>query len=184
MNSQLDALMQKAKKPTKERGFVAEKIATYKSKKHRVLARGRKGQSEATGYLSKVIKKAVSIAELLTREDQEENLRVIREAKKATHHVFNTETKKLELVPDHKTRLAAVVLDLGYSEGKPVDRQLNLNVKYDELSEDLKLLKNSPAGRRFMESIGMVQKSGGERVGEDMEQFQDDGKNRVVTLEK
>jgi hypothetical protein len=156
---QLDAAMQQANK-AKKGGFVREKMRKH-SKTKGWDTRARKGQGEWPGYLSKVIKKAASIAELLTGDDQEENLRVIREAKNATHRVFNLETKKMELVPDHKTRLAAVVLDLGYSEGKPVDRRLNLNVKYNELSEDLELLKRSPAGRRFMEALGSVQKPGG-----------------------
>ena len=74
------------------------------------LARGARARKEIRGSLSKIIKKAASITELLTEHDQEENLRVIRDAKKATHRIYDGEQKRLVEVPDHKMRLAAVAL--------------------------------------------------------------------------
>ena len=38
----------------------------------------------------------------MTNEDVEEDLRVLREAKKATHHVYDTKKKCLVKVPDTK----------------------------------------------------------------------------------
>src|SRR5215472_3259864 len=61
-------------------------------------------------------------------EDVEEDLRVLRDAKNATHRIFNTQTKKLEEVPDHKTRLAATTLSRAYHEGKPVERSVTAHV--------------------------------------------------------
>jgi hypothetical protein len=43
-------------------------------------------------------------------------VRVLREAKNATHRVFDPATKQLIEVPDHKTRLAAITLELAYTE--------------------------------------------------------------------
>jgi hypothetical protein len=81
-----------------------------------------RARSKSANAIAKVMKKAALIAELLTENDQLENLRVIREAKKATYRWYNPETKKAELIPDTKARLAGAVLDLAYREGKPVER--------------------------------------------------------------
>jgi hypothetical protein len=114
-------------------GFVKNKIKSQDRPN-----RGSRARKEWRGCLAKVIKKAASIAELLTEHDQEENLRVIREAKRATYRVFNLETKKMEEVPDHKTRLAAVVLDLAYREGKPVERQISVIGSAEDFVEVLR----------------------------------------------
>jgi hypothetical protein len=102
--------------------------------------------------LAKVIKKAKSIGELLTADDQEENLRVIREAKNATHRIFNIDEKQSEDVPDHKTRLAATMLDLAYREGKPVERQITAAVKFEDLAQLQDRVSQSPAFKQLEES--------------------------------
>jgi len=84
-------------------------------------ARG-KEESQIPCYVAKVYKKAAQIADLMTGEDVEADLKVLRDAKKATHHVYDTKKKKLVKVPDHKTRLAATTLSRAYHEGKPVER--------------------------------------------------------------
>jgi hypothetical protein len=112
--------------------------------------RGSRARKAWRGSIAKVIRRAASIAELLTENDQRENLRVIREAKRATHRVFNFETKKTEAVPDHKTRLAGVMLDLAYREGKPVERSMELTGNFKELSEVLADLEQSPEARRLL----------------------------------
>jgi hypothetical protein len=66
--------------------------------------------------LAKVVKKAAQIADLMTGEDVEADLKVLRDAKKATHHIYDTKKKKLVKVPDHKTRLAATTLSRAYHE--------------------------------------------------------------------
>ena len=96
--------------PEKTSGYVKNKIKS--NKKGRPLARARKEHWPTS--LAKVIKKAISISERLTERDQAANVRVLREAKNATHRVFDPATKQLIEVPDHKTRLAAVALDPAY----------------------------------------------------------------------
>ncbi|HAF15789.1 MAG TPA: hypothetical protein DHU55_14240 [Blastocatellia bacterium] len=81
----------------------------------------------------------------LTEDDQLENLRVIREAKRATHKVFD--------VPDMKYRLAGVVLDLSYREGKPIERAVNVNIGHEELSETIEKIKNSPAAQEALKQL-------------------------------
>lgn len=145
-----------------KRGYVREKIAN-KSKKRKAVAPARKAEKEL-GSLAKVIKKAASIAELLTDDDQEENLRVIREAKKATHHVYDQIKKCLVPVPDTKHRLAAVILDLAYREGRPVERSVTAAVPFDELSDRVERFKRSPAAQDFILRLAdQIQKSGVEK---------------------
>lgn len=140
---------------TQVSGGESEKIPGYvknKIKSKNRPNRGSRARKEWRVCLAKVIKKAASIAELLTEHDQEENLRVIRQAKRATHRVFNLETKAMEEVPDHKTRLAAVVLDLAYREGKPVERQLQIRGKFEDLNQLFERVQNSPAASRALEA--------------------------------
>ena len=125
--------------------FVKKKIREN-SKTHGPIAHARKEQWPKS--LAKVIKKAISISELLTEEDQEENLRVIREAKQATHKIFDPVTKTLIDVPDTKSRLAGVALDLAYREGRPVERQIKVNTNFDDFSELLKKFRSSPEAMR------------------------------------
>ena len=61
-------------------------------------------------------------------------MRVLREAKVATHRIFDPATKQLIEVPDHKTRLAAITLELAYTEGRPVERQLTVNASSDDFA--------------------------------------------------
>jgi hypothetical protein len=79
-----------------------------------------------------VIKKAISISELLTERDQAASVRVLREAKAATHRIFDPITKQLIEVPDHKTRLAAITLELAYTEGRPVEKVLTVHGSTDD----------------------------------------------------
>jgi hypothetical protein len=77
-------------------------------------------------------------------------VRVLREAKAATHRVFDPTTKQLIEVPDHKTRLAAVTLELAYTEGRPIERQMSLSGKFEDLAALQERLKHSPAFQRIM----------------------------------
>ena len=47
---------------------------------------------------------------------------------------FRPATKQLIEVPDHKTRLAAVTLELAYTEGRPIERQMSLSGKFEDLA--------------------------------------------------
>jgi hypothetical protein len=127
-------------------GYVKNKIKG--SKKGRLLARARKEHWPPS--LAKVIKKAISISERLTERDQAASVRVLREAKAATHRVFDPATKQLIEVPDHKTRLAAVTLELAYSEGRPIERQMSLSGKFEDLAALQERLKHSPVFQQIM----------------------------------
>jgi hypothetical protein len=126
-------------------GYVKNKIKS--NKKGEPLARARKEPWPTS--LAKVIKKSISISQLLTERDQAANVRVLREAKSATHRIFDPATKRLIEVPDHKTRLAAITLELAYSEGRPVERQISVSGDYDDLGEMLEMVKNSDEWKRI-----------------------------------
>jgi hypothetical protein len=143
LNTQLTA-----DEPEKNPGYVKAKIKS--NKKGRALARARKEHWPTS--LAKVIKKAISISERLTERDQAASVRVLREAKAATHRVFDPATKQLIEVPDHKTRLAAITLELAYTEGRPVERQMSVSGKFEDLADMQKRLENSPAFKELMES--------------------------------
>ncbi len=72
--------------------YVKDKIKG--DKKGGEVARARKEHWPTS--LAKVIKKAISISELMTEEDQVASVRVLREAKSATHRVFDPATKQLK----------------------------------------------------------------------------------------
>jgi hypothetical protein len=123
-------------------GFVKRKIHEN-SKKGESVVRARKEHWPTS--LAKVIKKAISISELLTERDQAASVRVLREAKAATHRVFDPATKQLIEVPDHKTRLAAITLELAYTEGRPIERQLVATGKFTDFQALIEKVKSSPA---------------------------------------
>jgi len=99
-----------------------------------------------------VYKKAAQIADLMTGEDVEADLKVLREAKKACHHVYDTEKKKLVKVPDHKTRLAATTLSRAYHEGKPIERKEVLTADLLTFEEKLRRLQQSERFKQLQNS--------------------------------
>lgn len=136
------------------RGFVKRKIKRAAPPKDALVARARKEQWPVS--LAKVIKKAVSISELMTEEDAKENVRVLREAKKATHRIYDAEQGKLIEVPDHKTRLAAITLELAYREGRPVERQIQLQRNVGGLAETLEAANNSPEMQAILAAMNSL----------------------------
>lgn len=95
------------------------------------------------GNLSKIVKKALLLADLLVPGDKEASAKVLREAKLATHRIYDVAKKRLLEVPDHKTRLAAIALELAYSEGK--DALGRTNMSFEDLGTLLAKLQQSPA---------------------------------------
>ena len=81
----------------------------------------------------------------MTGEDVEADLKVLRDAKKACHHVYDTKNKKLVKVPDHKTRLAATTLSRAYHEGKPIERKEVVTADASDFPSLIEKLKQSPA---------------------------------------
>jgi hypothetical protein len=127
-------------------GHVTTKIAASNPKNPAQSPRAReKEPSQVPHYVAKVYKKAAQIADLMTGEDVEADLKVLRDAKKATHHVYDTKKKKLVKVPDHKTRLAATTLSRAYHEGKPVERSISLQGDVDDFAAMLEKARQSPA---------------------------------------
>jgi hypothetical protein len=114
-------------------------------------ARG-KEKTQVSQYVAKVYKKAAQIADLMTGEDVAADLKVLRDAKKATHHVFDTKTKKLKKVPDHKTRLAATTLSRAYHEGKPVERSIAAHGDVSDFPDLLRRLQQSEAYKALEDS--------------------------------
>jgi hypothetical protein len=176
----LQQLIEQANKPKEKgkRGHVAEKIATYKSKKRRVLARADAHIESANGKAAMVVKIPKVIRTLLDSindDDLDQVARVYREAMNAERRYWrddgeNAETGQAKGVwviePDHKTRIAAANMVAAYKEGLPVQRQIRLDAHFDELSDVVERFKRSPAAQDFIQRMaaGQVQKSGGEKL--------------------
>jgi hypothetical protein len=120
-------------------------------KKRAEKPRARKGTSISTA-LTKIYKKAAQIADLMTGQDIEDDLRVLREAKHATHHIYDTKLQRLVPVPDHKTRLAATTLSRAYHEGKPVERSISATGNFEDLASLQQRVAQSPAFKQLIES--------------------------------
>jgi hypothetical protein len=112
--------------------------------------------TQVSQYVAKVFKKAAQIADLMTGEDVAADLKVLRDARKATHQVYDTKTKKLKRVPDHKTRLAATTLSRAYHEGKPVERSVSAKGDFKDFPELVDRLNDSQA---YREALGSLQKT-------------------------
>lgn len=108
--------------------------------------------------LKKVFKTAARLADLCTGEDLEADMKVIRDATRATHRVFDKDSHSLIEVPDHKTRLAAITLRRAYAEGLPVKREEIVQVNIDGDEEAQRRMFQSPtlraALRRKLEEAG------------------------------
>jgi hypothetical protein len=90
-------------RPTKSRPCQSASRVDAANKKGEEVARTHKEYWPTS--LAKVRKKAVSISHLMTEEDQAESLRVLRDAKHATHRIFDPAAKQLIEVPDQKNDL-------------------------------------------------------------------------------
>lgn len=61
-----------------------------------LIIHGQPAQPTKTNHaIAKVMRKAASIADLMTGDDLEEDLRVVREAKNACHRMFDLEQKRV-----------------------------------------------------------------------------------------
>ncbi len=102
------------------------------------------------------------LADCIKENAADKNAQVIEDAKNATHRVFDPASRTMIEVPDHKTRLAAVTLELAYVEGTPVKREISVTGTFESFETVLDRLKQSPEARRMLAGIGMnldVQKS-------------------------
>jgi hypothetical protein len=63
----------------------------------------------------------------------------------ATHSFYDIITEKVITVPDYKTRLAAVIIVLAYTEGRPVERREIVQRNTKTLEELKAQAKASPA---------------------------------------
>ena len=116
-----------------------------------------------------VVRAVRRLADCIKENASDKNAQVIDDAKNATHRVFDPGSRTMIEVPDHKTRLAAVTLELAYVEGTPVRREISVTGTFESFETVLERLKESPEARRMMKGMGMnldVQKSPVEIEGE------------------
>jgi hypothetical protein len=162
----LESLNAKMVKVGKKGGYVAEKIATYKSKKRRTLARARASVDGKHNAVVKIPKAIRTLLDCINENDLEQVARVYREAMNATTRMWDVNEKKLIEFPDHKTRVAAANMVAAYKEGLPVQRQIRLDAKFGELKDKVAAFKRSPAAQDFLLRLAageVFQEKGGEK---------------------
>jgi len=144
---------------------IKDKIRAQTKKKGGPVARA---HTKALTNLTKIVKKAASIAELLTADDQKFNIRLLRKLKRATNKMWDPESKTLIDVDDNRTQLAALLVELQYTEGKPIERSVSATVNIRDLADDLRDLQQSPETLRMLQSLGVtelptIQETGSEK---------------------
>ena len=168
----LENLKSKIKKVGKTReteGSPAKSLARACSKNSHQNSRARAEKKLAEiikqqPAVSKVVKKAACLADLMSDQDRADNMRVLREAKNAIHHVYDKDLERLVEKPDHKTRLAATALSLAYDEGLPVQRQVVLTKAFESIEETIKKIRGSPELMKALMTLqagGMAVEAGG-----------------------
>lgn len=123
--------------------------------------------------VSKVVKKAARLADMITDDDRIAAKRVIREAMNAEGRFYDHANKRLDVHPDHKTRLAAATLQLAYDEGLPVKRSIELRADVGTADEALKALRESPEAMKALQALsglGLHLEAGGEVIDIETEQ--------------
>jgi hypothetical protein len=101
----------------------------------------------------KIIKRSASLADLMTDQDREDDMRVLREAKNANTRIFDVNAKVMVEFPDHKTRLAAMALSRAYDEGTPVQRQVIVAKTFRSAEETVSKLRQSPELIQALKSL-------------------------------
>lgn len=103
--------------------------------------------AKPSAALKKIQKTAARLADLTDDKDENSCLQVIRDAMNATHRIFDPEHRRMIVVPDHKTRLAAATLILGYTEGTPIQRSVVSTGIFESEDQILDRLNETPGGR-------------------------------------
>lgn len=103
----------------------------------------------------KVIKAAAKLADFIEHEDRAESMEVIRNAKRAMHHIYDQDLHKLVEVPDHKIRLAAVALERPYDEGSPIKRTVTLTGDFQSAEQLIERLQSSPEALKAIMGSGI-----------------------------
>jgi hypothetical protein len=108
--------------------------------------------------LRPVLRTAVRLADLIEASDIAQAKRVISDAMTATHRVYNPISRSFDHVPDHRSRIAAVTLQLAYHEGLPVKREISVQANFESGESVIERIKASPEAMRMLGRMG-VQKS-------------------------
>lgn len=117
--------------------------------------------------VKRVVRASARLADLITDEDRAENMRVIRDAKKASTRHWDQGEKKWVIIPDNKTQLAATTLQLAYDEGTPVKRSITITSDFRSAEEIVRAINASPEASRAMAALsglGLSLEAGGEVI--------------------
>ena len=71
----------------------------------------------------------------------------------ATHNFYDVIAQKVITFPDYKTRLAAIITVLAYTDGKPVERREIITKHFETLEELQARVKASPEFQRALREL-------------------------------
>lgn len=95
---------------------------------------------------------AKRLNEMLTDQDLEGAVDVIRQGLKANKRHWDGVAKQMVDEPDMKVRMDAAKTVLSYKEGMPVQRQVVVSETFESLREALAAAEHSPEARRLIEA--------------------------------
>jgi hypothetical protein len=95
---------------------------------------------------------AKRLHEILTDEDLDNAVSVIRRSLKAKKTYWDGVAKKMVEEPDYKIQLDAAKTVLAYREGMPVQRQVVVSEAFESLRDAIFAAKHSPEARKLIES--------------------------------
>jgi len=125
--------------------YVRSKIRE-KAKKHGAVTRVR------ACARARLLKQAADLADLLVDQDASGAVKVLRAGLAATKLMWDGNARDWVGQPDWKVRHDCAMAILAYRFGKPVERQLQINGTFEDLSQLFARLDDSPAARRALEA--------------------------------
>jgi hypothetical protein len=138
--------------------------STKSLEKRKSLARARAHEEDISQKSVKTARMIGSLLEAIDANDIQAIARVWREAMNADRRYWVDKGKNPKTgramgywasEPDHKTRIAAANMMAAYTEGLPIQREVQLNANVDDLQQTIDNLKHSPAGQKMLEAMGM-----------------------------
>lgn len=123
-------------------------------------ARGQRDQIITKDARKMLGRHAKRLLDLLDGDDLKAAVTVWREGMKATKFVWDANTKSFNDTgfPDWQIRSEMAEIVVAYMEGKPLERQLQITGKFEELNEMMSRLSGSPAAYRAIERSGVTPK--------------------------
>jgi hypothetical protein len=119
-------------------------MANYVRSKIRKNAKDGSSVTRARACEAKLLKQAAELADLLVDSDATGAIKTLRDGLSATKKTWDGNARDWVEQPDWKTRHDCAMAILAYRFGKPIERQVQVTAKYEELPEIIARIRASP----------------------------------------